>query len=658
MDIVKLARKLKPLMPKEVGHWLSIHKTADPELRTLIERQIVHAAQARLGDYEDKILLSLPPRKVIGGELNLGTILYDKDQHPAGISLTELTNHLAVYGRSGAGKTNAVFHLLQQLTKKRVSWIFLDWKRTGRHALGLMREPVDVYTPGRSLSPLQFNPFMPPPQEAVEPKVYLNQVVDIMASAFTLGDGAKRIIQQALFECYESGNLSPSPQNVLERVQNVPDSERVKGWKVSAVRALESLDFAEMGQINTASQRDVVDSFFRGRTIIELNGLSDNVKAFLVPVICQWLFYSRLGHHEREKLRLVIVIEEAHHVLYRGERRTRETVMNTFLRQCRELGLGVIIVDQHPHLISPVASNTFATMCFNLKDPSDLNRTAGMLGLDDDEKHHLGNLPVGQAICKFQDRWRGPFLIQLPLMSIPKGWMTDDRLKAYLAGKLPRSGRMARQAPNDSHVLRVLGSVGALDGEQLRFVEDVLRYPDSTVRQRYRRLGIGGGKGDRTKAELVAAGWLEQTLVPQGQTRRLVLGLTSRAAQQLNLEGAEITPGSLPHRYWTGYYADWLSGKGYDVQCEAPIGGGRVDVLAQRNNKIIAVEVETGKSDVVRNVRGCLKAKMKTIVIVAVDENALNVVHKQLGRAGLLITGRVKVVLRDEWARSSPPSSE
>ena len=46
-----------------------------------------------------------------------------------------------------------------------------------------------------------------------------------------------------------------------------------------------------------------------------------------------------------ENVDLVIVVEEAHHVLYRQEHRAKETVMNMLLRQCRELGIGMIIVD-------------------------------------------------------------------------------------------------------------------------------------------------------------------------------------------------------------------------------------------------------------------------------------------------------------------------
>ncbi len=59
MDIHKLARKLKPLMPKEVDRWLKARETADPDLRDLIDKQIVSAARRKLGDGNGKVLLSI-----------------------------------------------------------------------------------------------------------------------------------------------------------------------------------------------------------------------------------------------------------------------------------------------------------------------------------------------------------------------------------------------------------------------------------------------------------------------------------------------------------------------------------------------------------------------------------------------------------------------
>jgi len=49
------------------------------------------------------------------------------------------------------------------------------------------------------------------------------------------------------------------------------------------------------------------------------------------------------------------------------------------LRQCREIGIAIIVVDQHPALISSgCLGNTYTTICLNLKDPSDINKAAAL----------------------------------------------------------------------------------------------------------------------------------------------------------------------------------------------------------------------------------------------------------------------------------------
>ncbi len=82
MDIEKLARKLEPLMPSQVRHWLRLRDTADEDLKGLIEKRIISCAYQRLGDFRKKILLSLPTKKMARGSIHLGTIVYEAEKWP------------------------------------------------------------------------------------------------------------------------------------------------------------------------------------------------------------------------------------------------------------------------------------------------------------------------------------------------------------------------------------------------------------------------------------------------------------------------------------------------------------------------------------------------------------------------------------------------
>jgi len=79
-------------------------------------------------------------------------VVYDRLRFPFGLQSSEVLQGLGIYGRSGAGKTNTVFGLMQQLERRGIPFLFLDWKQTGRHLLPMLRRPVHFYTPGRALS--------------------------------------------------------------------------------------------------------------------------------------------------------------------------------------------------------------------------------------------------------------------------------------------------------------------------------------------------------------------------------------------------------------------------------------------------------------------------------------------------------------------------
>jgi predicted RecB family endonuclease len=80
---------------------------------------------------------------------------------------------------------------------------------------------------------------------------------------------------------------------------------------------------------------------------------------------------------------------------------------------------------------------------------------------------------------------------------------------------------------------------------------------------------------------------------------------------------------------------------------EALRKSGNVDVLAVKDGKTIAIEIETGKSNVVRNVKQDLLSGFDKVIVVATDKEALGKVERELARAGLMIPNRVEVILRE-----------
>ena len=326
--------------------------------------------------------------------------------------------------------------------------------------------------------------------------------------------------------------------------------------------------------------------------------------------------------------------------------------MEMLLRQCREIGIGVIIVDQHPHLLSPACTgNIYASICLNLKDSRDVNRAASLSLVPDEERGYFSILPVGQGICKLQDRWQQPFLVQFPKIEVNKGAVTDATLEGYQREALADSGRKGRQWQAFEGIPRVQVIDDGLEPDEWRFMEDVLAHPDDGIRQRYLRLGFSAGRGQRLKERLILRGWLEAALVPVGNSRKVILRLSAQAKKRIGLGDGKQPRESLVHEYWKRQYARLFEQKGYRVEIEAERVGGRVDVLAIKGDERIGIEIETGKSDVVANVRNCLRSHLNLVFLIATDQVAYRKIQRSLVKVDLLIPQRVSLKIAEDCIR-------
>jgi Holliday junction resolvase len=131
-----------------------------------------------------------------------------------------------------------------------------------------------------------------------------------------------------------------------------------------------------------------------------------------------------------------------------------------------------------------------------------------------------------------------------------------------------------------------------------------------------------------------------------------VLYLTEKGRQALGIpESPSAREGGPVHRYWKHRLAEHLRDCGYAVQEEAPIGGGHtVDLLATRDGKRIAFEIETGASDAEANVKKCLKHGFDRVVAVATSTNASDTVARKLCRQpGIDVLGAMGVLQQKSW---------
>lgn len=645
--------KLTPLMPDRVKRWRRSLALTTGHTHSLIERQILATYFRHLNGNSQRFLLPPPPPSR-PEEFALGTVLYDSEAGSFSVSRDDLLHHVAIFGRSGAGKTNVAYLIMSQLIEKHIPFLFLDWKRTARDLLHHYPNKIALFTAGRSIAPLPFDLFMLPP--GMEKSTFIHMAVDVIAHSYTLGDGAKNLLTKAASLALDKED-NPSSRAVLDHLNALPVSGRSTGWKTSAVRALESIAFTQGTAATPWTKPE--DKLLRMHTILELDAVSSNYKQCLIPLLCLYLFHAHLSG-SREQLRFVLFVEEAHHLLHH-QRGKQESVMEMLLRQCRELGIGVIILDQHPHLISPaVLGNTSTTIFLNLKDPKDM-ATAGKLALlPESDRHHLSQLPLGTGVVKLQSGYRRPFLVRFSRYSLDKGSVHDDHVHALssssptLSAPIPPSNR----SKSTLAVSRV--SDQPLAEHHVQFLRDVILHPYDGVNARYRRLGWSADKGHRVKRALLDKNTLAEESVTINRTRRTLLRVPAHLRQAITNTPQEQRRESLVHEFWKHAYAEQYRSQGYHVTIEAPRHQGRMDILARNSTESVAIEIETGKSDVAQNVHQDLASGATRIIVIATEKKILPHLQQQLIQSGLWPHDQITVVvasLPDAHPRPSPGQS-
>ncbi|RLI96143.1 MAG: hypothetical protein DRO99_04995, partial [Candidatus Aenigmatarchaeota archaeon] len=402
-------------------------------------------------DLKNTVLAEPPERELAGkGDLELGKVLYGRKKlYPFRIDHNMLLTHMALFGSSGYGKTNVAYLLTEKLSKMGVPVIIFDFsKRNYKDLLATgLKDNIDIYTVGRDAAPFRFNPLRPP--DGVQLSQWMKEFASIFDHAYWLLGGGRHIILKAIDDVYQRKD-SPRLIDLKRWISEYGEEKlpaRERNWLSTAERPLESLCFKEIGEVFDCDRGITPDSFFKpGKiTILELDSLDTNDKTFFIEILLQWIRDWMLISDSREKLKAVVILEEAHHVLNRDKslKLGSETVMELVFREVRELGLGMIYIDQHPSMVSyPAIGNTSTHVFMNLgldtKHASDILDSSNMLGLDyDEEGNYLRRLPVGHGfiLCRSAE-FNEPFLVEFPHVPIPKGSISDSDIAEHMKGKV------------------------------------------------------------------------------------------------------------------------------------------------------------------------------------------------------------------------------
>lgn len=431
------------------------------------------------------------------------------------------------------------------------------------------------------------------------------------------------------------------------------------------------MTYGEFGSVVNTQDNSHVRDLLEHNVVLEMDGLSSNSdRTMFSEALTLYLYRHRLAQGPQMRLTNMIILEEAHNLLLQKAQDAKESVLENSIRMIRQYGMGYLFVDQSASMLSKVAfANSYATIALSQKLRADTMTIAGAMNLADEQKEALNTLPVGTAIVRLADEFPEPFLIKVPRCPIEEGAVSDDQIRARMrpysaVSKSTDSSSVQREAvpplpaadgiteknprppsPKTSAVINVDTSVDDFEDqppveapemsrEAIRFLADVAARPLSTTVARYQRLHLSRRKGNAIRQDLVSAGLIAAVALATRSGQVVLYELTDAGRSVCGDIGIEPGPArreSLEHRYWVHRAAAHFEDQGYAVTRELAVpGDGVVDIAAERNNERLAIEIETGKSDIRINVEKLQQSGFDRVLLIATTPSAVSACQRVL----------------------------
>lgn len=635
-----------------------------------------------------QLSLEPPPESACRGEYFMGKTFYNgKELCDFYLRESEMFKHVLITGMPGSGKTNLAFLLIDGFLRSGKPFMVFDWKRSYRNLLTLS-DNIMVFTVGRRVAPFYWNPLVPP--RGTPPDVWLAKLVEIIGHSFLLGYGASSIFRKAINECYEKAGIYegskdfPDMFDVMRSIENhrpKTSSWRERGWFDSAKRSVELLTFRNIGEVFSKRKSFPLEKLLDKNVIFELDFLQEDSKIFFIESMFLWIYHYRMAEQEKEVFKHATIIEEAHHVISKDKERKdgKETIIDVMLREIREFGEGIILIDQMPSKISSSAlSNTYATVCFNVKSGNDIAEISRIMGFSGEERNQLSRLRVGESVVKLQGRHTMPFLLKTPYIDVKKGAVTDeivrermgtfyDEIKSFMkdkgrsrktgdflkTNKIKKIGVKFAEQALLKHDFSWEFSESMLSPNEKSLLLNIIDEPLKGISSRYKSLGLNAYQGNKARRSLMEKGMVRSTVVPRekGKGYIKILEPTAKAMRLLGKTKSFRTwrKGTVRHRYWIDRLAKSYAEKNYNARTEEPAGGGKsVDLVVSKNGKRTAIEVATGFSDEYYNALKDLEAGFDEVIVACISREALSMVRKQFSGTEMENDKRVKIIFINE----------
>jgi len=548
----------------------------------------------------EHILLPPPKRNELEGDYPIGEVSYpDKSFGVFGVRENEWIRHCGIFGKTGSGKTTLMVRTLKELCRKHKPFLIFDYKRNYRDLLkhpDFKNEDILFFTVGRNdVVPFYFNPKQRP--QGVEEYVWIKQLSEIIEKIYLLGPGANDVFM-------ESAGVDTF-REMRERVLRQKKRARELLWWASVKRTLNAINYPGLGEMVNCLKGYSIPELLNKKAVLELDGLSGSDQAFVIGSLLLWIYHYRMRQPEREILKHFIIIEEAHHLFLKT--RKEEDIADIIMREIRELGEAIIIIDQHPSKMSVSALGNLSTkFALTLSLNQDVMAISNAMLLEKAEQRFFSMLTLGQCICR-SDRFPKPILLSIPNFPLKKGLITDEDLKRHMERYLQDLRPEIAPLPETGNVYGIqsqetLSPLGRIVLENIAFK------PLVGLVKRFKDLGFKVSHGYKVIEELTFL----KLITPLTIDGNRLYELTVEGKKTLGKKVVQKGKGGLEHRYYLEKIKEhYLKNEGFTF-----LEKDDIDLVVETVEKTLAIQMETGKSDIQANLTklGRYKADLKYMV--------------------------------------------
>lgn len=383
-------------------------------------------------------------------KMNLGKIYHMGKSESAELILNRqaMASHTFITGSTGTGKSNAVYHLLDEITKNGQTTFLVVEPAKGeyKNVFGNCTDVQVFGTNPRETPLLRMNPFAFP--ENIHILEHIDRLVEIFNACWPMYAAMPAVLKDAIERSYQKvgwdlrnseseKGIFPTFFDLLDILPGViEESHYSKDTQSDYVGALctrvKSLTNGIYGSVLCAEDALTDEALFDRNVIVDLSRVgSMETKSLLMGILVMKLQeYRMCSSGMNSRLRHVTVLEEAHNLLRKTSAEQSQEGANlqgksvemlaNAIAEMRTYGEGFIIADQAPGLLDmSVIRNTNTKIILRLPDEEDRKLVGKSAALKEAQIDELSKLPLGVAAV-YQNEWPEAVLCKIEAYPMPE----------------------------------------------------------------------------------------------------------------------------------------------------------------------------------------------------------------------------------------------